>query len=143
MQTHAAAEPTSRSSRPPIAFARRHVLLAEDDADLRAMLTEILEADGFEVTAAPDGRTMLIRLSAVSRGELPRPELILMDLRMPGRSGLELLAALTLAGWDVPVVLMTAFADDGIRTYARELGAVAVIEKPFDLDALREVLRAM
>ena len=62
---------------------------------------------------------------------------------MPGHSGLEMLAALRREGWTTPVVLITAFGDRWVHDQARQLGAAAVLDKPFDIDALRAVLLSL
>jgi len=58
------------------------------------------------------------------------PDVILMDVRMPHRSGLELLLALRLAEWETPVILMTGFGDANVHARAEEFGAQAMLDKP-------------
>lgn len=114
----------------------RNVFVAEDDPELRKLIVQTLEASGFTVRAAADGRELLARLTAASRGEGELPDVIVMDVRMPRTSGLEVLRALRFAGWGQPVVLVTAFADDSLRERAIGLGASIVLDKPFDADDL-------
>jgi DNA-binding NtrC family response regulator len=63
--------------------------------------------------------------------------LIISDVRMPGVSGLDVLATLRREDWSTPVILMTAFGDLETRAEARRLGAKALFDKPFDVDDLR------
>jgi FixJ family two-component response regulator len=56
---------------------------------------------------------------------------------MPGTSGIEVLAGLHQSGWDTPIILITAYADPELKDLADRLGAVAVLEKPIDVEALR------
>ena len=119
------------------------MLIAEDDDELRRLLADTLEQDGYTVRTAGDGRGMLAMLSAVSRGELPRPWLIVMDVRMPACGGMEVLSALRLAEWDVPVVSITAFGDMDLHRDAGRRGATIVLDKPFELDTLVCVARAL
>ena len=56
---------------------------------------------------------------------------------MPGLTGLDVLAILRCANWATPVILITAFGDEATHAEGRELGAVAVFDKPFNVDALR------
>ncbi len=110
--------------------SNRHVLLAEDDPDLRPLFVAGLRRSGYRVTAVSDGREALALLSAASRGDLALPDVAVMDVRMPYVSGLELLGALTEAGWPVPVILMTGFGDATIRNRAYALGARELLDKP-------------
>ena len=119
------------------------IFVADDDADMRAFLAEQLRADGHEVSELRDGLQLLERLREV-RGSPPRwPDAIVSDVRMPGHSGLEMLAALRREGWTTPVVLITAFGDRWVHDQARQFGAAAVLDKPFDIDALRAVLLSL
>jgi len=119
------------------------VMIAEDDEQLRSLLADTLVEDGCVVRTAADGRDLLAMLSAVSRAEMPMPSLIVMDVRMPRCSGIDVLTALRLAEWDVPVVIITAFGDGELHATAGTLGAAAVLDKPFDLDTLRAVVRIL
>ncbi|MBK7398614.1 MAG: response regulator [Myxococcales bacterium] len=118
------------------------VLLAEDDPDLRATLRAVLEEHGYEVLAAGNGSETLAILSGVARHALPRPHVIVSDVRMPGLDGLDLLRAVRLAEWTTPVVLMTAFPDLRIRERASWLGAFALLEKPLGIARLLDVVAA-
>jgi DNA-binding response OmpR family regulator len=123
----------------PIARAPR-LLVGEDDPEMRALLGTSLRADGFDVIEMKDGEEVLVHLSEVSAHRVLTPDLVIMDVRMPRHSGLELLAAMHLAAWNVPVILITAFGDDVLHRRAKELGAAAVFDKPFDLDDLRTAI---
>lgn len=112
------------------------VLLAEDDEEMRSLLAEELRRDGYEVLEARDGVEMELRLKSVRHCPLKAPDVIVMDVKMPGHSGLEILSALRQAQWTTPVVLITGFPEDGVVEQAKELQA-EVLGKPFDIDALR------
>lgn len=117
------------------------LFLAEDDDDLRTLLSSSLRKHGYEVLAAASGAELLRHLSAVAAKALPRPDAIVMDVRMPGHTGLDLLLALRLAEWDVPIVLMTAFADATLHRRATDLGAKAVLDKPLSVPDLIAAVR--
>jgi CheY-like chemotaxis protein len=117
------------------------VLLAEDDDDMRTLLAEELRGDGYEVLEAKDGTEMELRLKSVRHVPLKAPDVIVMDVRMPGHSGLEILAALRQAEWTTPVVLITGFPDPKLVASAHALQAV-VFGKPFDITALRYAVLA-
>ncbi|MCU0620491.1 MAG: response regulator [Gemmatimonadales bacterium] len=65
------------------------------------------------------------------------PDIVVSDIRMPGKTGLELLAGLRRADWATPVILITGFGDRHTLAEAQRLGAAAVFDKPFDVDDLR------
>jgi DNA-binding response OmpR family regulator len=122
-----------------------HILLAEDDEDLRALLTLALARAGYAVVALEDGFELAdyVALTQVCGGPLLPPDLILSDVRMPGRTGLEVLAQAQAAGLSCPVVILSAFADDETRTEARRLGACAVLDKPVDLEVLKATVHEL
>lgn len=119
------------------------VLIAEDDDEMRELLHAELRADGHEVYTVSDGTEMLELLSDVSQLPFTVPDVIIMDVRMPGCSGLHILAALRAAQWSTPVILITAFGDPRLHAEAVRLGAAVVFDKPFDIDDLRAALLHM
>ncbi len=106
------------------------VVLAEDDPELRGLLRGALEKAGFTTLAARDGREVLAMFAVIANKTIPPPDAIVLDVRMPSHSGLELLVALKRAEWDIPVVLMSGFADALLRARAEAHGAFEVLEKP-------------
>lgn len=124
--------------------SRHRVLVAEDDAPLRTMVATALRRAGCEVTEAADGAQLLAQLDEASRrGNLEAFHVIVSDVRMPNMSGIEVLSALKRAQRTTPVILVTGYDTEDTYAEACELGAVAVLDKPIDLDILRAaVLRA-
>ena len=114
----------------------RHVLLAEDDPEMRELMAWALRRDGYEVQEVGDGNEVLQVLGLVE-GEDGGPDLLVSDVRMPGLSGLEVLERLRRSRDDLPVILVTAFGDLETHAKAQRLGA-EVLDKPFDLDDLRK-----
>jgi CheY-like chemotaxis protein len=114
------------------------ILIVEDDGDVRAALSELLEAEGFSVEGAPDGREALDRL----RSGTIHPAVILLDLMMPGMDGWdfrsEQMRDPKLA--EVPVVIVSAagFSHETIGTQFRPAGYV---QKPIARDQLLGVIR--
>lgn len=121
-----------------VATQRPRILLAEDDTELRQLLCSVLRRDGFEVLEARDGSELLalIGRQIASRGQQGF-NLIVSDIRMPGFTGLSILAGLRRADWPTPVMLITAFGDSQTHREAQRLGAAAVFDKPFDVDDFR------
>lgn len=117
------------------------VLVAEDDAEMRSVVAAAVRKDGYEVVEARDGAEVLDLIGdSLLRRKPDPPDVLITDIRMPGFSGLQVLAGLRQADWKVPVILITAFGDPGTHAQARRLGAVAVFDKPFDVDDLRTVV---
>lgn len=108
----------------PPGSARAHVLVVDDDEDIRMLLTRYLALDGFGAEQASDAA------SALEAIRHRRPDLVLLDVMMPGRDGLDLLAELRRDG-DIPVIMVTARADEADRVMGLRLGADDYIVKPF------------
>lgn len=115
---------------------RGHVLLAEDDEELRKLFALALREAGYSVRSADDGRAMLDLLERAARDRGTPPDAIVMDVRMPRYDGLDVLRALRLSRWEVPVILVTAFPDDETLRIAKELRATCTLSKPVDVDDL-------
>ena len=114
------------------------VLLAEDNSELRDLLVSALRRDGYEVIEAHSGFNMLEEVGVLlQRGEGSPVDLIISDHRMPGFLGLEILAGMRQAGFNLPFILITGFGDKETHEEAARLGATAVFDKPFDVDELR------
>lgn len=137
-----APHPWSWRRRPtPAGGPRGRVLLAEDDPDMRQLLARALRADGHTVVELRDGAELLQVLHATLRqGTEHGVAAIVSDVRMPACSGLEVLKDLRSLSAELPVVLITAFGSAQTHAAARALGAVTVLDKPFDVDDLRTVL---
>ncbi len=122
-----------------IAPMRHTILVADDEAVLRALAHATLAADGHDVLEAADGD------EALELARRARPDLIVLDLMMPGRSGfdvlLELRADPRLAA--TPVVMLTARSRAADREAAIAAGADCFLAKPFSPRALREVVAGL
>ncbi len=118
----------------------QRILVAEDDEDTRNVVVTALVEEGYDVIAVEDGRQLVECLEIIARDALRSPDLIAMDIHMPGPSGLELLDGLRSAGWVTPVVIMSSTVSREVRARVERAGAAAVIEKPFDLFELRAAI---
>jgi len=116
------------------------IVVADDDPEMRSLLAQALEADGHEIVEAKNGAELLQRLDSFwSRGR--EPDLVISDVRMPGLSGLQVLDLMNDEDRFAPVILITAFGDHAVHERAALLGAITTIDKPFDVDELRELAR--
>jgi two-component system, NtrC family, response regulator AtoC len=111
------------------------VLVADDDRTIRRNLAKLLESEGYAAVEAADGHEAL--KSIRSHG----PDAVLLDLKMPGRDGLEVLSDLGPALADLPVIVVTAFGGSAAAIEAMRRGAYDYLSKPFDLDELLLTLK--
>ncbi|MCB8880348.1 response regulator [Acidisoma cellulosilytica] len=115
---------------------RPHLLVIDDDHEIRDLLTRFMEKNGFRITAVRDAREAR---RAWTRGAF---QLVILDLMLPGESGLDL------ARWlrdqeDVPIVMLSAMGEDTDRIIGLELGADDYIAKPFNPRELLARIRAI
>jgi DNA-binding NtrC family response regulator len=113
------------------------VLVVEDRESLRRLIAHALEGQGHNVTAVADGEAAIAALEGQSF------DLLLSDLKLPGCSGLEVLAAARRLRPGLPVVVMTAYGTVGAAVEAMKLGAADFLEKPVDLGELERLVGAL
>jgi len=115
-----------------------HILVVDDDREIRTLLREYLEKNGFRATAVADGNETR---RALERG---RFDLIVLDLMLPHESGLDICRALR-ASSDIPVIMLTALGEEVDRVVGLEVGADDYLAKPFSprelLGRIKAVLR--
>ena len=112
------------------------VLVVDDDPDILEALSEILEAEGFEIRRARNGKEALERL------EPEAPQLILLDLMMPVMDGWEFAQRMRQRPPEIariPIIVLSA--DRNVGSKATDLGAVGHLAKPFELNDLLELVR--
>ncbi len=119
------------------------VLLANVDGPLRVLLEGTLAQDGCAVThARGDNELSCGTLAGLRRTlQTSAPDLVVCDLRAPGRSALDLLRRLRRLDWGIPIVVITQSDDQVAAAEATRLAACAIFKAPFDLDDLRTVVR--
>jgi len=100
------------------------VCIVEDDPDVSEAIALLLEVSGYHVRCWPDADTFLAEIEPGQAGCL------LLDIRLPGRSGLDLLAALPGLGIHLPTIIVTGHADVAITVRAMKLGALDLLQKP-------------
>lgn len=118
------------------------LLIADDDADMRAMVRSTLRGDFPDALEIVDGRELfwhLMRASFTPNGR-ERPVVVVADVRMPAYTGLEVLAAWHGEQGPVPVVVITSFPDHDVETQVAKLGAT-LLPKPFTRAKLRQAVQ--
>lgn len=108
-------------------MSRARILLAEDDDELRSVLKSILEALDLEVNAVTSGFGLLDRLAAGGQFDL-----VVSDVRMPGMSGLQVALALRNAGFDMPLIIMSAFGSGELERRVASLKDAVFVAKPVE-----------
>lgn len=126
---------TGSSDEPREGNATPRLLVVEDDAEMRALLADVLREEGNEVVEASNGAEALIRLRAEPFAA------IVLDKNMPGLSGLDLLPGMRTICPNTPVIMITAFGDVATYVDAVEKGASAYLFKPFRMEELLQALR--
>lgn len=113
------------------------VLIAEDDANIRQGLADILEAEGYAVITAADGR------SALAHYDAQRPDFVLLDIMMPGANGYDVCRDIRRRDTAVPIIFISAKSEEIDRVIGLELGADDFIIKPFGVKEVIARIRAV
>ncbi|HEX3032165.1 MAG TPA: response regulator [Bacillota bacterium] len=113
----------------------KYILVVDDQMGVRRLLYEAFNEQGYQVGLAANGPEALDKINE------RWPDVILMDMKMPGMSGLEVLRALKERPGDPKVILMTAYGELEIVAEAMALGVTEYVTKPFDINEVRELVR--
>ena len=111
------------------------ILIVDDNADLRMTLSDILREEGFDTFAVEDGKAAIKKVKKV------RPDLALLDIKLPGMDGVELLEEMKRIDKNLIIIMLTAFGEVKDAVRAMKLGAFDYITKPFDNEELVLVIR--
>jgi two-component system, OmpR family, phosphate regulon response regulator OmpR len=114
-----------------------HIFVVEDDPAMRQMVCEYLDSQGMSTTALASADELLRRIHKL------RPDLILLDVGLPGTSGLEACQILRTQGDRIPIILLTARTEEYDRVFGLEIGADDYIGKPFSPRELLARIRAI
>ncbi|HHY22372.1 MAG TPA: response regulator [Bacilli bacterium] len=112
----------------------RKVLVVDDQYGIRVLLKEILEKDGYAMYQAANG------MQALTLIEQHQFDLVLLDVKLPGMNGLEILKQVKEQYPQVEVIMMTAYGELNLIKEARKLGALAYFTKPFDISEVRKII---
>lgn len=110
------------------------VLVVDDEKDVCDLLKEFLDFKGYDTYTSSDGGTALKMVEKI------RPDVLLLDIVMPGMTGIEVLKEIKKRDFSTAVVMATAVADEEIAKRTLQLGAYDYVIKPFDLNYLETVL---
>lgn len=113
------------------------VLVVEDNANLAFGLTRSLESEGYDVEAAEDG------IRGLEMARTGDPDLIVLDLMLPGMDGYTILKKLRAEGKDMPVLILTARGEEADKVFGFRLGADDYVTKPFSLSELLARVQAI
>ncbi|AJD92364.1 response regulator [Jeotgalibacillus malaysiensis] len=110
------------------------VLIVDDQFGIRILLNEILEKEGYQTFQAANGLEALALLKE-------EPDLVLLDMKIPGMDGIEILRRMKEEETEIKVIIMTAYGELGMIQEAESLGALTHITKPFDIQDIRNLVK--
>ena len=113
------------------------IMIIEDDEEMRSLMKDFFEEEGFETDSVSNGVDALRKLSK------DHFDLVITDIRMPGLTGLDILPTIRRLKPETPIIVMTAYGSDDVRRRSLERGATIYLEKPIHLSKLRTVIREM
>lgn len=111
------------------------VLIVDDQFGIRILLNEVLQKEGYETYQAANG---VQALDIVTKNT---PDLVLLDMKIPGMDGIEILKRMKAMYKDIRVIIMTAYGELDMIQEAKNLGALTHFAKPFDIDDIRQAVK--
>ncbi|MBI5809778.1 MAG: response regulator [Deltaproteobacteria bacterium] len=106
------------------------ILVVDNDRDMCGVISDIMKEEGCIVSVAYDGRRALERIKR------SRHDLLIVDLKLPGMGGIKVLEEARLIRPGLRAVMISAYGNSSVRSRARDLGAYAFLDKPFDVNKL-------
>ena len=116
-------------------MAKEHILVVDDEQNMRNTLAFILETANYHVTTAAEGRSALEEILAAREGNRP-VDLLITDMRLPGLTGLQLIDELNYLKIKIPVLVITAYGDRALLLELERTGCADYLDKPFDYKEL-------
>jgi len=111
------------------------LLIVDDQFGIRILLNEVFQREGYTTFQAANG------VQALEIVQKHAPDLVLLDMKIPGMDGIEILKRIKEINRDIKVIIMTAYGELDMIQETRELGAVMHFAKPFDIDDMRDAVR--
>jgi len=113
---------------------KKKLLIVDDQNGIRILLMEVFSSEGYETYQASNGKLALEIVRNVS------PDLVLLDMKIPGMDGLDILKHIKSIDASIKVIMMTAYGELDMIKEATDLGAIMHFTKPFDIDELRQAV---
>lgn len=111
------------------------ILIVDDQFGIRILLNEVLQKEGYETYQAANG------VQALEIVTKHAPDLVLLDMKIPGMDGIEILKRMKVIDKDIRVIIMTAYGELDMIQEAKDLGAMTHFAKPFDIDDIRGAVK--
>ncbi|NEU30433.1 response regulator [bacterium LRH843] len=111
------------------------ILVVDDQFGIRVLLCEVLQKEGYQMFDAENG------VQALDIVEKEQPNLVLLDMKMPGMDGLEILKRIKKDNGHITVIMMTAYFELNLICEAMNLGAATHFAKPFDINDIRQIIK--
>lgn len=111
------------------------ILIVDDQFGIRILLNEVFQKEGYKTFQAANGNQALEIVTRES------PDLVLLDMKIPGMDGIEILKRMKKLNQDIRVIIMTAYGELDMIQEAKDLGALTHFAKQFDIDDLREAVK--
>ncbi|ETI66071.1 response regulator [Neobacillus novalis] len=114
---------------------KEKILIVDDQFGIRILLNEVFQKEGYQTFQAANG---IQALDIVKKHD---PDLVLLDMKIPGMDGIEILKRMKVIDPDIRVIIMTAYGELDMIQEAKDLGAITHFAKPFDIDDIRAAVR--
>lgn len=112
-----------------------NILIVDDQFGIRILLNEVLQKEGYKTFQAAN------EVQALDIVTKHAPDLVLLDMKIPGMDGIEILKRMKVIDPDIRVIIMTAYGELDMIQEAKDLGAITHFAKPFDIDDIRTAVR--
>ncbi|MGR6064756.1 sporulation initiation phosphotransferase Spo0F [Bacillus velezensis] len=111
------------------------ILIVDDQYGIRILLNEVFHKEGYQTFQAANG------IQALDIVTKERPDLVLLDMKIPGMDGIEILKRMKMIDESIRVIIMTAYGELDMIKESKELGALTHFGKPFDIDEIRDAVK--
>ncbi|MDR6120962.1 response regulator [Bacillus sp. 1P10SD] len=114
---------------------KEKILIVDDQFGIRILLNEVFQKEGYQTFQAANG------VQALDIVTKHAPDLVLLDMKIPGMDGIEILKRMKVIDPEIRVIIMTAYGELDMIQEAKDLGAITHFAKPFDIDDIRAAVR--
>lgn len=114
---------------------KEKILIVDDQYGIRILLNEVFHKEGYETFQAANG------IQALEVVKTHHPDLVLLDMKIPGMDGIEILKRMKVIDEEIRVIIMTAYGELDMIQESKDLGALTHFAKPFDIDEIRDAVK--